>query len=76
MSLYKFFDWIDVNRINWISLSENKNPYAINILEKNIDKIDWWNLSRNKNAICILEKNIDKIDWWNFSRNKKMLFIY
>ena len=31
-------------------------------IEKNIDKINWYELSTNPNAICILEKNIDKID--------------
>ena len=31
--------------MNWHKLS--KNPNAINILSKNKDKIDWWELSRN-----------------------------
>ena len=42
---------------------------AISILEKNLDKIDWPNLSSNMNAISILEKNLDKIDWSNLSSN-------
>ena len=30
-------------------------------IPKNIDKIDWINLSSNPNAIHLLEQNIDKI---------------
>ena len=33
------------------------------MLEKNIDKIDWYWLSKNPNAISILEENSDKIHW-------------
>ena len=32
----------------------------INLLEKNIDKIDWECLSSNPNAIHLLERNLDK----------------
>ena len=45
----------------------NKN--AIPLIEKNINKITWSNLSRNPNAVPILEKNIDKIDWYCLSQN-------
>ena len=31
------------NKINWNILS--RNPSAIHILEQNLDKIDWWELS-------------------------------
>jgi hypothetical protein len=34
-----------------------------NLLEKNLDKVDWQLLSNNPNAIHLLEKNLDKIDW-------------
>jgi len=37
--LYKLLDWIDINKINWESLSSN--PNAIPLLEKNPDKINW-----------------------------------
>jgi hypothetical protein len=42
-------------------------------LEKNLDKINWCNLSRNPNAIPLLEKNIDKIDWYNLSNNSNAI---
>jgi hypothetical protein len=43
---------------------------------KNIDKINWQNLSLNENAILLLENNIDKINWHNLSRNKNALSIF
>ncbi len=52
--------------INWTWLSKN---YAIDILEKNLDKIDWNFLSMNPEAIHILEKNPDKINWKWLSEN-------
>ena len=42
-------------------LSSNLN--AIHILEKNLDKVNWSNLSFNQNTIHILEKNLDKVNW-------------
>ena len=42
-------NWIDINRLDWRSLS--KNPNAIELLEQNIDRIDWDKLSKNRNAI-------------------------
>jgi len=33
------------------------------MLEKNLDKVDWYMLSENPNAIHIFEKNMDKVDW-------------
>jgi hypothetical protein len=57
--------------INWAVLSEDTNPKAIRILEKNQDKMDWTALSMNTNsdAIRILEKNQDKVHWYYLSRN-------
>jgi len=37
--MYKLRDWIDINKIVWYSLS--RNPNAIDLLEKNNDKINW-----------------------------------
>jgi hypothetical protein len=37
-------------------------PHLIDIIEQNMDKIDWFSLSENYNAIHILEKNIEKIN--------------
>jgi len=36
-----------------------------------IDKIDWFWLSKNTNAIHLLEKNMDKINWSMLSGNPK-----
>jgi hypothetical protein len=60
----------------WDILSSN--PYAIHLLEKNPDKIDWYELSENTSAIHLLEKNLlhsDKIDWFGLSRNPAALHI-
>jgi len=47
--------------INWHGFS--RNPNAIHILEKRLNKVFWGMLSENPNAIYLLEKNIDKISW-------------
>jgi len=39
------------------------------LLEKNMDKIDWFGLSLNPNAIHLIEKNIDKINYTCLSLN-------
>ena len=59
--------------VNWRALS--KNPNAIHILEKNIDKVNWVNLSKNPNAIHILEKNIDKVCPYELSQNPNAIHI-
>ena len=41
----------------------SKNPNAIQLLEQNLDKINWSKLSMNPNAIHLLEQNPDKICW-------------
>ena len=51
------------HKINYYGLSQNPSPLAIPLLEKNIDKVDWFALSSNPNAISILEKNLNKVDW-------------
>ena len=50
----KFRDWIDINKIEWHTLS--RNPNAIHLLEQNLDKINWTGLSRNENAISSHQK--------------------
>jgi len=44
-------------------------------LEKNLNKINWWELSTNPNAIPLLEKNMDKINWRNLYNNPS-IFVY
>jgi hypothetical protein len=60
-------------QIAWTWLSQN--PNAIHLLEKNIDKICWNNLSRNTNpaAINLLEQNPDKIEWKGLSLNSSAI---
>ena len=53
-----------------MELDIRKNPNAISLLEKNLDKVDWVRLSANPNAIHILEKNLDKVDWTALSKIK------
>jgi len=45
------------------------NLFAIDILEKNNDKIDSYVLLKNPNAMMLLEKNINKKDWNALLRN-------
>jgi hypothetical protein len=48
----------------WRELCEN--PYAIDIIEKNLHKIPdhgWAALVKNKNAIHLIEKNLDKLNY-------------
>ena len=63
----KFRYWIQETELEQCYLSRNLN--AIPILEKNLDKVDWFWLSRNPNAIHILEQNLDKVDWLELSKN-------
>ena len=51
------------------------NSGAIDILEKNQDKISWPSLSQNPGAIRLIENNLDKISWYWLSRNPCALHI-
>jgi hypothetical protein len=57
--LQKLLNWIDKNKLHCEYLSQNTN--AINYIEQNPDKINWYWLSFNPNAIHYLEQNIDKL---------------
>jgi hypothetical protein len=50
-------------------------PLAISIIEKNLDKIDWDDLSENPAALHLLENNLNKINWYHlsFNENPKIL---
>ena len=66
--VWKIRDWIPLEKLDWHFLSNN--PYAIDILIANPDKIkNWASLSFNPNAIDFLESNSDKINWHYFSAN-------
>ena len=71
--IYKLRNWINMDKINWHSLSYN--PNAIHLLEQNMDKINWYSLSRNPNAIHLLEQNIDKICWYSLSYNPNAIHL-
>ena len=53
----------------WYELSSNQ--YAIHLLQKNLEEINFKQLSKNTStkAIDILEKHLDLIDWSELSRN-------
>ena len=53
-----FRSLIDENKISYLMLSRNKSPIAMDILSKNIKKINSSSLSANTNmnAISVLEK--------------------
>ena len=46
------------------------NPNAIDLLERNIERIHWPWCSENPNALSFLEKHTDKIDLYYLSNNK------
>ena len=62
-----------LHRECWRGLSQN--PYAIHILEKNLDKVFWAELSSNPNAIYILEKYPDKVHLPWLLENKNAIHI-
>ena len=51
------------DKINWHNLSINSNPNILAILEKNLDKIDWfffgWNLNIYQPNYCAIEKRMN-----------------
>ena len=54
----KLGDWItrDVLLLDFVGLSGNKN--AIDLLEANMDKINWYSLAQNEDAVHLLEANV------------------
>jgi hypothetical protein len=65
----------NIDKLDLSILSTSSNPLAIQILENNITKIDWDELSKNPYAIQILEKNLDKVDWDELSGNPNAIHI-
>ena len=58
--------------LNWIKLSAN--PCAIDLLKRNINKIDWKQLSINPNPEAVellsLPQNLDRLEWKGMPSNK------
>ena len=70
--IYKIADWFHMSYVHWFHLSLNTSDGAMDLLEKNLDKLDWCcYLSQNTNlkAIELLKANPDKINWNWFSEN-------
>ncbi len=57
----------------WDALS--RNPYVIDLLKDNLDKISWYWLSQNSGAIELLENNLDNVNWMQLSRNPNAIHI-
>ena len=49
--------------------------FLYNLIEKNIDKLDWVHLSANPSAIPFLEQNINKINWIFLSSNPNAIHL-
>jgi hypothetical protein len=47
----------------------NLNGVGFSVLYKNLDKINWYALSKNPGAIPLLMQNFDKINWGALSGN-------
>jgi len=61
----------------WLNLCEN--PYAIHLIEENLDKIPdryWVTLATNKNAIHLLEKIIDNLNLDQDNSNYKRKYAF
>lgn len=64
---------INKDKINYFEIC--KNPcvnYIFDLLEENIDNLDWIELSKNKNAVPFLIKHRQYIDWWGACQNESM----
>jgi len=69
----ELLDWIDEKNLEWYWLSRNSK--AINLLEKNLDKVFWTSLSQNPYAVHLLEENLDKIEPEYLSLNLNAIHI-
>jgi hypothetical protein len=57
--MYKFREFIDIEKLDLSMLC--KNPNAIDILLLNKENLDWNNIALNPNAIFLIEPNLKKI---------------
>lgn len=75
----KFLDWIDGSKLDQEIISSiltdasKTDAGILRYLQKNPDKISWFDLSSNPNAIEIL--NMDKINWERLSLNPKAIHL-
>jgi hypothetical protein len=61
----------ELKRSVWENLSGNPNQAAVDLLKRNVDKIDWDALSKNTNpdAIQLFQNHMDGVDWERLSYN-------
>ena len=52
---------VEIPRTDDIYMSMSANPHAVDLLAKNLDKVDWSALSRNEAAVDILRYHPDSI---------------
>jgi len=71
--IWKLRNWIDESKLDWDYLS--KNPNAIKVIKKNLNKIAWIWLSENPNVIYLLEKKFNKIKWSPLSKNPNAIHL-
>jgi hypothetical protein len=59
---YKLREWINVDKLDWIGLSKNPSPGAIQLLDNQPDKIYWPSLLQNTSPEVkyLIEKYIEK----------------
>ena len=68
------FEYTNCLFVSSLYLTYAKHHEGIDILKNNLDKINWWCLSRNPNAIDIIKNNLDKIDNWSELSQNKSIF--
>ena len=66
--IWKLKDWIHIEKLEWYLLSEN--PNAVNLLEKNQDKINWRAFSRNP---AIFKIDYEKMKYKNQDFEEELL---
>jgi hypothetical protein len=61
----------NLDKIEWLELSQNPSANALELLMQHPDKIHWLELSKNQsaNALKLLMQNQDKVDWTALSSN-------
>lgn len=70
--IYKFCDWVDIDRLDWTNaLSYILNKY--NLIEENLHRMNHENMCLNEYAVAYL--NHDQINWENLSSNPRAMWI-
>jgi hypothetical protein len=69
--IYKLRDWIDIQNVDWPTLSYNPSPAAFHLLLEHPDKIYWDGLCSNPSewAIHLVQTHATDIFWRAVSAN-------